>query len=558
MNSTDQRNLKGKRISAYARFSSDAQNEKSADDQLARCVEKATSHGGRVATENEIKDEAISGASTKRPGFERLMAMVRARQVDVIVVEDMDRLSRDLSDSAFIMKELAFYDVELITVSDGMSSRSPSAKTHFLLKGFMSEQFLDNLRDKTLRGQLACFKAGFATGAVPYGYRTTPKLDPYGKTIAHIIHINDEQAVIVRRIFAEHLAGRSLALITSGLNADRVPAPRSMKRKGAPEWGDSTVRSILHNEVYVGTWRFGLKQWVKEPGTNKRVPKDRPANEIPPEQNRPHLRIIDDETWQAVQARLAAIRQHYTKNGIKKGGSIPGKNTSYLLSGMLVCECGALMFINGGNNYRRYRCTANARRGTCPNRVTVAEPIARRRIVEALNKALLNEFAIKYEKQIRSQRSGRGGRKIDNSLKTKRAELQKAEARIRNLVDQTADGGADEYVRDRLKELATEAKQLKQAIAALEFKASAPPEPAKPKAIQAHVENLLAFFDRDVLAGREYLRKLLNGKSIHLSVGSDGIYRAETEVFPMVLLTEPPPPVDPEGAVSSACCGGRI
>jgi len=407
MNSTGQQHLKGKRVAVYARFSSDAQNEKSADDQIARCLEKVSSLGGKVPEENRLKDEAISGASTKRPGFERLMSMVRERRLDVIVVEDMDRMSRDLSDSAFIMKELSFYDVELLTVSDGMSSRSPSAKTHFLLKGFMSEQFLDNLRDKTLRGQLACFKAGFATGAVPYGYRTSPKLDAYGKTIAHIIAINDEQAAIVRRIFAEHLAGRSLALITIGLNTDRVPAPRSMKRKGAPEWGDSTVRAILHNEVYSGIWRFGLKQWVKEPGTNRRVPKDRDASEIPPEQNRQHLRIIDDETWHAVQARLKAISQHYTKNGIKKGGSIPGKNTSYLLSGMLVCECGALMFINGGNNYRRYRCTANARRGTCPNRVTVAEPIARRRIVEAVNKALLNEFAIKYEKQIRAQRVGK-------------------------------------------------------------------------------------------------------------------------------------------------------
>jgi len=53
-----------------------------------------------------------------------------------------------------------------------------------------------------------------------------------GKAIAHIIHINEEQAEIVRQIFREHLAGRSLALITTGLNADRVPAPRSMKRKG--------------------------------------------------------------------------------------------------------------------------------------------------------------------------------------------------------------------------------------------------------------------------------------------------------------------------------------
>lgn len=102
------------------------------------------------------------------------------------------------------------------------------------------------------------------------------------------------------------------------------------------------------------------------------------------------------------------------------------------------------------------------------------------------------------------------------------------------------------------------AKQLKQEIASLEFMASGPVGTVEVKQVEAYVQCLQAFFDRDVLGGREYLRKLLKGRGIHLKVNPRGIYMAKSELFPMVLLTEPPPPVDPEGAVSSQCCGGAI
>ena len=170
MNEPNERSLRGKRVGIYARFSSDKQNANSADDQVARCLRLVVERGGKVSPTCCFKDAAISGASLQRPEFERMMGLVRSRQLDVVVVEDPDRLSRDMADSAFLFKEMAFYDVELLSASDGMSSFSPAAKTHFLLKGFMGEMFLDNLRDKTLRGQTARFNAGFATGGVAFGY----------------------------------------------------------------------------------------------------------------------------------------------------------------------------------------------------------------------------------------------------------------------------------------------------------------------------------------------------------------------------------------------------
>lgn len=41
---------------------------------------------------------------------------------------------------------------------------------------------------------------------------------------------------------------------------------------------------------------------------------------------------------------------------------------------------------------RRYRCTGNARRGVCPNRLTVLESVARARILEAVRLTVTNDF----------------------------------------------------------------------------------------------------------------------------------------------------------------------
>ncbi len=81
----------------------------------------------------------------------------------------------------------------------------------------------------------------------------------------------------------------------------------------------------------------------------------------------------------------------------------------------------------------------------------------------------------------------------------KRAELVKSEARIRSLIEQLADGGADTYLRRALDELAAKAKQLKSEIAELEATSFEPVELPDPAKIRAIVDDLQAFVDRDPL-----------------------------------------------------------
>lgn len=61
------------------------------------------------------------------------------------------------------------------------------------------------------------------------------------------MEIVEEEAIIVRRIYDEYLAGKSPGEIAKRLTADGIPTPAKKTK-----WHPSTIISILHNEKYRG------------------------------------------------------------------------------------------------------------------------------------------------------------------------------------------------------------------------------------------------------------------------------------------------------------------
>jgi site-specific DNA recombinase len=77
----------------YARFSTELQNEKSTEDQIALC--RAYANRQKIDVIATFEDRARSGASVfGRDGLMQLMDAARQRLFDVVIVEALDRLSR--------------------------------------------------------------------------------------------------------------------------------------------------------------------------------------------------------------------------------------------------------------------------------------------------------------------------------------------------------------------------------------------------------------------------------------------------------------------------------
>jgi DNA invertase Pin-like site-specific DNA recombinase len=464
----------------------------------------------------------------------RLMAAVDAGRIKVIVTEDMSRISRDFADSAQIFKRLQFLKVPLIGVADGIDTSAKHAKLSFTVKSLVADMYLDDLRDKTLRGLEGRALAGFATGNVAYGYHTVP-VEEGGRVVGNKIEIHPRESIVIRRIFEECRTGRSFAAIALGLNRDRIPSPRVGSRHKCFGWGASTIRAILYNERYAGVWRFKERQWVKVPGTNRRQPQARDAAEVMT-MERPELRIIETSVWTEVQARLAAIHRSYTKR--KREGGIVRKPTTYLLSGILHCaQCGAPMSISAGSNAAYYRCQGNRTKGTCPNRVSVREDVARRCVLRAIQEHMLSPDGVAQFRKRVAEELRDYARNLEARRKERVERLERTEEKIRGLIEFIATGDRSEYVVATLRDLEAFARAEKATLAELAQEANRPLRLPSIDEVTVLATDLEARLTDDAELGRAALRRWLNDGVIRVDQSPDGPI-AETELLPLMVLID--------------------
>ena len=185
-----------------------------------RCGARGRIDSSRARIEREgwtylhaYTDRAISGASTLRPAYQSLLDDARRGQFDIVVAEALDRLSRDQEDVAGLFKRLRFAGIRLVTLAEGEIT-----ELHVGLKGTMNALFLKDLADKTRRGLEGRVRQGRAGGGLCYGYDVVRERDANGEPIYGGRKINEAEAGVVRRIFAEFAAGKSPRRIAFALN----------------------------------------------------------------------------------------------------------------------------------------------------------------------------------------------------------------------------------------------------------------------------------------------------------------------------------------------------
>lgn len=302
----------------------------------------------------EHNDEGISGSVpvALRPGGKALLADALAGRFDVLIVEGLDRLSRDVGEQDQVVKRFEFRGIRIIGTADGYDTQARGRKVMRVARGLVNELYLDDLREKTHRGLAGQFDRGYHVGGVCYGYRSEPTPDGRGRQLV----IDPDQARVVRRIFENYAEGSSARGIAHRLNAEGVPSPRGGTWAVSAFVGDrERGAGLLNSEIYIGRLIWNRRQWLKDPETGKRRYVDRPKEEWQVREV-PELRIIDAELWAAVRAR---DQRH--PNHSKKGGSM-----RTLFAGLLRCSvCGGPMT---AIDARRYGCHARNDRGeaVCP------------------------------------------------------------------------------------------------------------------------------------------------------------------------------------------------
>lgn len=427
------------RAAIYARFSSELQDERSITDQVSLARAYAASRGFKVMAVYE--DAAISGASViNRPGLQRLLSDAAASTFDAVITESLDRLSRSQADIAALYERLSFLGVSIETLADGRVS-----EIHVGLKGTMSALFLKDLAQKTRRGQIGRVKAGRIPGGRSYGYDVVEAVDDRGRRI-----INEQEAGIVRRIFAEYAAARGSLAIVRGLNGEGVPGPSGGVWNVSALIGSPKRRNgILNNELYRGVVVYNRQRFVKDPATGKRVSRANPESEWL-RQDVPELRIVEEKVWLAVQ-RIREARggpQIHTKRGPRR-----------LLSGLVFCGCCGAKYNIATKDHMR--CSAQVNSGSCKDSRVIRMTEIESRVCSAVAEHVLTDelFAIatsNYQDEFNRAQGDRGA--MRTRLETELADIEKKSARLLRMVE---DGHSDPAVAGpRLNELASRKREL--------------------------------------------------------------------------------------------------
>ena len=433
----------GPRVAIYARFSTDMQNALSAEDQIRLCRAYADRQGWEVV--EAFSDAAISGQNRHRPGLNAMLASADRRDFDIVLAESLDRIARDLGDTAEIYRRLEFARVALFTCADNRIS-----ELHIGLIGTMSALQLKDMGNKIRRGGKGQVGRGRIPGGRCYGYSVAPVLRDDGSVEFGHRAINEDEAAIVRRIFTEYAAGDAPRAIAQRLNNEGVPSPRG------GEWRASTINGsaardygILRNPIYVGRIRYGRVRMVRDPTSRKRLSRVDAKPDIA-EGEAPHLRIVDDDVWAAAQSRKEeSARVPYRLQ----------RPPRHVLSGLVKCGCGGnyIVISNG-----RWGCSRHREAGTCDNPRRISTKRLEDRVLGGLQERLLDpEIVSAVVKRYHDART-RHRAQLQTSRYRAEERVDQLKAEIGNLVNAIA-AGAD------LAEVRTALDDRKAALAAAEL-----------------------------------------------------------------------------------------
>ena len=399
----------------YARYSSENQREASIEDQYRNCERYAAREGWTIV--QRYKDQAISGMTTERPGYQRMLKDAQAKAFDILLVDDFSRLSRDSIETEQVRRRVVHWGVRLIGVSDGIDTAAKGHKMLAGFKGLMNEQYIEDLREKIARGMQGQALKGFHCGGRIYGYKLVPvlhptKTDPYGnpEKIGTKLAIDPAQAKWVKWIFERYADGMSPIKIVTELNMRKVPAPGSAYRRQHQRpatWSSAALHGdlrrgtgLLNNPLYTGRYVWNRSRRQLDPDTHRRAHVVRDKTEWI-ETAVPQLRIIDDELWERVTHRrrdvsngVAALRA-----SLHCRVRSTGRRPKYLFSGLLVCgQCGGKFIICEST---KYACSTWRTRGepVCSNAVKVSRKLVETLLLAPIQRDLFTEDGLDFFKR---------------------------------------------------------------------------------------------------------------------------------------------------------------
>lgn len=371
-------------------------------------------------------DDGISGVTMDRPGFVDMIRQLEEGRAAAVFVKDLSRLGRNYIEVGRLTEEFfPEHDIRLVAVSDNIDTAEGENELA-PIRNLFNEWYARDISKKRRISNKIKGNAGEPMGQPPYGYMKDPD-DP-----KHWI-VDDEAALVVKRIYSMTLDGLGTEQIAAQLERDGILTPRAywlqkgVKRPGKGKqlppthWNSSTITKILSLQEYCGDI-LNFKTYSKSYKNKKRIDNDRENWVVFKDVHEP---IIDRAVWEQVQQKRGTRRRRRTNDGEKN-----------MFSGLLVCaDCGNNLHFhfNQGNPEIKYFNCSNYKgnRGTCTSTHYVRVDFLEQVVLGEIKR--LTKFASHYEDDFVKAVMGSSQQSVALDRKLKEKELAALQARDEEL-----------------------------------------------------------------------------------------------------------------------------
>lgn len=316
-------------VALYIRLSKEDENEgpsESVNNQKSLLNEFVQLH--RLNVFDTYVDDGWSGTNFDRPDFQRLIADIEAKKVNMVITKDLSRLGRDyILTGHYMERYFPEHRVRYISLLDGIDTGVDSVANDITpFRAIMNDMYAKDISKKISSVKHDKQRKGLFIGGKPvYGYKMHP-------TEKNKIVIDEEVAPVVRRIFGMALSGMSCRQIATRLNEEHVPTPATYAGlpvgKPGPYtglWSSERISDMLQNETYIGNMVQGRSRKINY--KTKKCIRQQPKDWVVVAGT--HEPLIDRETFDKVR-RLIDSRKH-TRS----------RTYDFLLKGLIFChECG--------------------------------------------------------------------------------------------------------------------------------------------------------------------------------------------------------------------------
>lgn len=309
------------------------------------CIkEYVRNHADVPTTLTEFVDDGYSGTSMDRPAMTRIIQLVTMGRVRTIIVRDLSRFARNYLEAGHYL-EYVFpaYDVRFISINDNYDSAKiksgDPAALQLAIRNLLNDLYSKDISRKIKSAvDLKKLNGEYVYGQAPYGYKK-------GKQ-KNTIEIDEEAAIVVRRIFQLAKKGVTVTQIAQKMNEEKVLTPSVYlasvrgKYKTRDFWTFESVRNILINRIYTGD-TVPFKSRVIRIGSNR-------VKMIPEEEQ-----IVLPDTHEAIVSRETyyQARSVIKSNKKTKTGAAPN-----VFSGYLVCGCCGNKLSKGRPTNKNWLC----------------------------------------------------------------------------------------------------------------------------------------------------------------------------------------------------------